>query len=155
MGWKRRYQRLSRKHKIYQEMGDVASNNRAIDAIVETYNAYIGMRGFNRSDLPLEAPETMRIQLDEPKSFKTVASKRWQLIFLCLPDGKRGSEIKTRFTKALQMQSKNNGCQIQAMSESTIFMRKARDAILGALEQAMGKCGNILYQITPAIPKNS
>jgi len=125
----------------------VANNIGPIHEVESIYNAYTKMRSFQSHNLPIERPEHMVINFDDQQSYKQLAKGKWQLIFLCLPEGKYGSVVKTRATKALQSQHlvKNSGCLLQCMMTSTIYDRKkSKDSILGALEQAMGKYGNIL-----------
>jgi len=115
------------------------------------------MRGFDERNGPILPPSTRTVDFNDPKSFSQVAKGKYQLIFVCLPDDKFGSEVKTRFTKALQSCNsvKNAGCHLQCIQQSTVFMQRSKDAILGAFEQMMGKFGNILYKITPSIPPQS
>jgi len=135
----------------------VSDNPQAVGKVRETYEAYLRMRSFDEHNGPILPPSTRTVDFNDPKSFSQIAKGRYQLIFVCLPDDKFGSEVKTRFTKALQSCNsvKNAGCHLQCIQQSTVFMQRSKDAILGAFEQMMGKFGNILYKITPSIPPQS
>ena len=75
-------------------------------------------------------------------------------MFVILPDGTEGSEIKARFTKAVQTQklAGNKGCLVQCILTRNAFNK---NAALGAFEDALAKCGNVLYELVPIIPKGS
>jgi len=144
----------------------VADNARAIATVESVYEQYLQMRGFDERSPPLLAPSRMTLDFTalmaggEKKKLATLIKSRPQLIFVCLPNDAFGSEVKTRLTKALQSAKQcksSGGCLLQCMQQSTLFMppKRAKDAILGAIEQMMGKLGNILYRITPSIPPAS
>jgi len=135
----------------------VSDNPQAVGKVHETYEAYLRMRSFDALSGPLLAPDTRILDFNDAGSFREIAARRYQLIFVCLPDDKFGSEVKTRLTKALQSATttRHQGCHLQCIQQSTVFMARSKDAILGAFEQMMGKFGNILYRITPSIPPQS
>jgi len=135
----------------------VSDNRQAVGKVYDTYEAYLRMRSFDERSGPILQPSTKIIDFNDAKSFRQIAKDKYQLIFVCLPDDKFGSEVKTRLTKALQGANsvKNGGCHLQCIQQSTVFMPRAKDAILGAFEQMMGKFGNVLYRITPSIPPQS
>jgi len=142
----------------------LADNARAISTVEAVYEQYLRMRGFDEANPPLLPPSRLTMDFaafdsdskEEKEKLRALIRSRPQLIFVCLPNDAFGSEVKTRLTKALQSAraTKNGGCLLQCMQQSTLFMapKRAKDAILGAIEQMMGKMGNILYRITPSIP---
>lgn len=146
----------------------LADNARAIATVEGVYEQYLRMRGFDETNPPLLPPSRLIMDFaafdsgdnKEKEKLRALIRSRPQLIFVCLPNDAFGSEVKTRLTKALQSAKQckaNGGCLLQCMQQSTLFMppKRAKDAILGAIEQMMGKIGNILYRITPSIPPAS
>lgn len=132
-----------------------SANGWRSDKVYELWEQYCSMRGFDARNGPICEPQVIKIDFRRGTSeFVKIAQKKWDLIFLILPNGAFGSEIKAKFTKIVQSQrTASKGTLIQCIMESNAGNKSA---VLGAFEDSLAKVGNILYEIMPqGIEKSS
>lgn len=89
---------------------DDVNSRGAGNKVYQHWEAYVGMRGFDFNQGPIREPECRSIDFRAgDREFMRIAQEQYQLIFVVLPDGVQGSEIKAKFTKALQTQKMTGG----------------------------------------------
>jgi len=135
----------------------IVGDERSIDQVYGHWEAYCGMRGFDRRNGPILEPEAVTIDYRRgDEAYVDIGRKGYQLILLVLPSGEFGSEVKARFTKAVQSQrmigSKKKGALVQCIRSENA---RNKNAVLGAFEDSMAKIGNIMYRVVPHLSADS
>ena len=118
---------------------DDVNSRGAGNKIYQHWEAYCGMRAFDFNNGPIREPQCISVDFrgGGDDEYLSIAQKAYELIFVVLPDGVFGSEIKAKFTKALQTQKMMGGpnkkgamvCSVIFLCDGTLWGERGRKLI--------------------------
>ncbi|ETO10134.1 hypothetical protein RFI_27243, partial [Reticulomyxa filosa] len=125
------------------------NDERSYRSFVLAWEEYCKKRRVTLLNLFLKKNCNGKYNLMDETLYNETVRRGDEFLVLILPEGIRGSEVKARFTKAVQRPNFPVPVMIQCVQASTC---NNYNACLGTFEDIMIKFGNVPYRINPNLP---
>ncbi|ETO33529.1 Argonaute-2b [Reticulomyxa filosa] len=126
------------------------NDEKSYQSFVYAWEEYCKKRRFDFETGPILCPQPRPVSDLMDESFYNDTVRRGdEFLVLILPEGIRGSEVKARFTKAVQKPNFPVPVMVQCIQAATC---NNNNACLGTFEDIMIKFGNVPYRINPCLP---
>merc|ERR1719193_584529 len=125
---------------------------------MNTFTHYCRKRNFNlRSGDPWAPPKFKDVEFSDHGSYRRYLNPKDTFVLILIPDGILGSEIKVRFTRAVDFGNIEPSSNLQPTSVQFAKVENISTAtkMFGVWENMAVKAGNVLYRCDPMLPKGS